>query len=109
MDENPLRLNELRLLLLLLLVVIQARRLMRQLFDGVAFMHERNIVHRDLKLENILCIDDERIVISDFGFAKELENGERLRGMLGGHFTRNVQSFERKRATSSSYAFISDL
>ena len=70
---------------------------MRQLFDGVAFMHERNIVHRDLKLENILCIDDERVVISDFGFAKELGDGERLRGMLGGHFTRNVQSFERKK------------
>ncbi|PAV60068.1 hypothetical protein WR25_19554 [Diploscapter pachys] len=78
MDENPLRLNEVRLLLL-----IQARRLMRQLFDGVAFMHERNIVHRDLKLENILCIDDERIVISDFGFAKELEDGERLRDLCG--------------------------
>lgn len=28
----------------------KARRLMRQLFDGVAFMHDRNIVHRDLKV-----------------------------------------------------------
>ncbi|PIO58081.1 hypothetical protein TELCIR_20493, partial [Teladorsagia circumcincta] len=56
-----------------------ARRLMRQLFDGVAYMHSRNIVHRDLKLENILCIDDERIVISDFGFATRLKENETLR------------------------------
>ncbi|KAJ1368482.1 hypothetical protein KIN20_029617 [Parelaphostrongylus tenuis] len=61
----------------------KARRLMRQLFDGVAFMHSRNIVHRDLKLENILCIDDERIVISDFGFATYLKKGETLRELCG--------------------------
>uniref|UniRef100_A0A158P9G9 General transcription and DNA repair factor IIH helicase subunit XPD n=1 Tax=Angiostrongylus cantonensis TaxID=6313 RepID=A0A158P9G9_ANGCA len=61
----------------------KARRLMRQLFDGVTFMHDRNIVHRDLKLENILCIDDERIVISDFGFATSLKKGETLRELCG--------------------------
>ncbi|PIO65687.1 kinase domain protein [Teladorsagia circumcincta] len=61
----------------------KARRLMRQLFDGVAYMHSRNIVHRDLKLENILCIDDERIVISDFGFATRLKENETLRELCG--------------------------
>ncbi|XGW18809.1 hypothetical protein V3C99_002980 [Haemonchus contortus] len=61
----------------------KARRLMRQLFDGVAYMHSRNIVHRDLKLENILCIDDERIVISDFGFATILRENETLRELCG--------------------------
>lgn len=61
----------------------KARRLMRQLFDGVAFMHQKNIVHRDLKLENILCIDDERIVISDFGFATQLQPGQKLKELLG--------------------------
>lgn len=62
------------------MLFFQARRIMRQLFDGVAYMHSRDIVHRDLKLENILCIDDERIVISDFGFATKLRKGETLRG-----------------------------
>ncbi|VDK81774.1 unnamed protein product [Litomosoides sigmodontis] len=61
----------------------KARRLMRQLFDGVAYMHDRNIVHRDIKLENILCIDDERIVISDFGFATQLQPGQKLKELLG--------------------------
>lgn len=61
----------------------KARRLMRQLFEGVAFMHERMIVHRDLKLENILCIDEERVVISDFGFATQLQPGQKLKELLG--------------------------
>ncbi|CAD6197578.1 unnamed protein product [Caenorhabditis auriculariae] len=61
----------------------RARRLMRQLFDGVDYMHSRSIVHRDLKLENILCIDDERIVISDFGFATRLAKNELLRDLCG--------------------------
>ncbi|VDL70491.1 unnamed protein product [Nippostrongylus brasiliensis] len=61
----------------------KARRLMRQLLDGVAYMHSRDIVHRDLKLENILCIDDERIVISDFGFATRLRKNETLRELCG--------------------------
>ncbi|CAI5444593.1 unnamed protein product [Caenorhabditis angaria] len=61
----------------------KARRLMKQLFDGVEYMHDRNIVHRDLKLENILCIDEERIVISDFGFATRLERGQKLRDLCG--------------------------
>ncbi|TKR77234.1 hypothetical protein L596_018245 [Steinernema carpocapsae] len=34
-------------------------------------------------MENILCIDDERIVISDFGFATELLPGQRLRELFG--------------------------
>ncbi|KAL4002717.1 Protein kinase domain family protein [Acanthocheilonema viteae] len=61
----------------------KARRLMQQLFDGVAYMHDKNIVHRDIKLENILCIDDERIVISDFGFATQLQPGQKLKELLG--------------------------
>ncbi|CAL2035081.1 hypothetical protein CAEBREN_20876 [Caenorhabditis brenneri] len=61
----------------------KARRLMKQLFDGVEYMHARHIVHRDLKLENILCIDDERIVISDFGFATRIQPGKKLRDLCG--------------------------
>ncbi|VDN05704.1 unnamed protein product [Thelazia callipaeda] len=61
----------------------KARRLMRQLFDGVSYMHSRDIVHRDLKLENILCVDEERIVISDFGFATKLKPDQKLKELLG--------------------------
>uniref|UniRef100_A0A914VIA2 phosphorylase kinase n=1 Tax=Plectus sambesii TaxID=2011161 RepID=A0A914VIA2_9BILA len=61
----------------------RTKKLMRQLLDGVNYMQRRNIVHRDLKLENILCIDDERIVISDFGFAVKLAPGQKLKDLCG--------------------------
>jgi phosphorylase kinase gamma subunit len=61
----------------------KTRSYMRQLFDGVSYMHEKQIIHRDLKLENILCIDEQRIVISDFGFAKQLEPGQLLKDLFG--------------------------
>lgn len=53
---------------------------MRQLSRAVSFIHIKGIVHRDLKLENILVthIDfkkqDIGIVIADFGLSKIIEN-----------------------------------
>lgn len=36
-----------------------------------------------MQLENILCIDEERIVISDFGFATRIPRGKKLRDLCG--------------------------
>lgn len=47
------------------------KKLFRQLVDGVAYIHNKEIVHRDLKCENILLDKDHNLIISDFGFAKE--------------------------------------
>ncbi|CAK7225257.1 serine/threonine protein kinase [Sporothrix curviconia] len=47
------------------------RRLFKQLFEGVKYLHERNIVHRDIKPENILLVDrDLHVKLADFGLAK---------------------------------------
>ena len=35
-------------------------------------MYKNNIIHRDLKMDNILITQDNVIKICDFGFAKEL-------------------------------------
>ncbi|KAK1130917.1 hypothetical protein K0M31_017223 [Melipona bicolor] len=51
----------------------QASRIMRQLASAVRFMHSRGVVHRDLKLENIVFVDeseDSPVKIVDFGFAR---------------------------------------
>ncbi|KAL4480137.1 hypothetical protein ABPG74_020653 [Tetrahymena malaccensis] len=44
-----------------------------QILNGFQSIHEKGIIHRDLKLENVL-IQDGIIKIADFGLAKKLEN-----------------------------------
>ncbi|KAJ3367288.1 hypothetical protein GGF31_007631 [Allomyces arbusculus] len=49
----------------------EARRLFAQLVEGVHYMHSKNVVHRDLKLENLLLSSTKDLVIIDFGFANQ--------------------------------------
>ncbi|KAL1410182.1 hypothetical protein Q8F55_004187 [Vanrija albida] len=53
-----------------------ASRLFAQLISGVDYLHQKNIVHRDLKLENLLLDKHRNIIITDFGFANRFEHGE---------------------------------
>ncbi|CAH1996543.1 unnamed protein product [Acanthoscelides obtectus] len=56
---------------------------MRQIFEGVQHVHSRGVVHRDLKPENILLDDSLNVKITDFGFAKILNDHELLTDLCG--------------------------
>ena len=48
--------------------------LFRQIIQGIKYIHSKNIVHRDIKLENILIDLNNNIKICDFGISKIFEN-----------------------------------
>lgn len=48
-----------------------AKNLFQQLVVGITYVHGQDVVHRDLKCENLLLDKEKNIVISDFGFARD--------------------------------------
>ena len=55
-----------------------AKFLFRQIILGIKHIHSQNIVHRDIKLENILIDLNNNIKICDFGIGKILNSSDEL-------------------------------
>ncbi|MGE6243919.1 protein kinase domain-containing protein [Ectopseudomonas guguanensis] len=51
----------------------RALRIVRQIASALALVHDKGLVHRDIKPGNILFRDDGTAVLTDFGVAKQLQ------------------------------------
>jgi calcium/calmodulin-dependent protein kinase I len=67
-----------------------AAAIVKQMCQGVAYLHGEGIAHRDLKPENLLCASSDgekfnpfRVVIADFGLSKIFDGGEALETSCG--------------------------
>ncbi|XP_052395631.1 serine/threonine-protein kinase MARK1 isoform X3 [Carassius gibelio] len=61
----------------------EARAKFRQIVSAVQYCHQKRIVHRDLKAENLLLDADMNIKIADFGFSNEFIIGSKLDTFCG--------------------------
>ena len=48
-----------------------------QIFKAVEFLHQQNVMHRDIKCENIFLMSGHKIKIGDFGISKTIQQEAR--------------------------------
>ena len=60
-----------------------AKRIFRQVLEGIKYCHSRCITHRDIKLENLLLDDKNNIKIIDFGFSTCIPNDKKIKIFCG--------------------------
>jgi serine/threonine-protein kinase len=54
----------------------ETRRILREVADALAYAHERGVVHRDIKPDNILLdLGSGRPMVTDFGIARAITEG----------------------------------
>ncbi len=66
----------------------QIKCYMMQLLEGVAYLHSKNILHRDLKAANLLINNDGVLQIADFGLARPYDDPPPQPGKGNGEATR---------------------
>jgi len=64
----------------------EAREIFIQLIEALEYTHNKNIIHRDIKLENILLSENNEVIVGDWGFAGYWSNDKKIKCNWGSIF-----------------------
>ncbi|HCF89768.1 MAG TPA: Stk1 family PASTA domain-containing Ser/Thr kinase [Firmicutes bacterium] len=88
------------------LPIHQALNISRQIAEALYHAHQNNIVHRDIKPQNILLTRDGRVKVTDFGIAKAISSSSVTQtGVVMG----SVQYFSPEQARGIPAGHVSDI
>ncbi|KAJ4960610.1 hypothetical protein NE237_020520 [Protea cynaroides] len=57
--------------------------ILKQLISVIKYCHQKGVVHRDIKPDNILLTSSGKMKLADFGLAVKFSKGQRLTGLVG--------------------------
>lgn len=60
-----------------MMTIPRIQNILKQLLNGLDYMHSHGFVHRDIKPENIL-VDGDRVKLADFGLARNIGNNNSI-------------------------------
>jgi serine/threonine protein kinase len=60
-----------------------AKPIFRDLLLAVSQLHQKNIAHRDIKLENLIVLESGEVKLTDFGLAEVINGGKKLSARKG--------------------------
>ena len=60
-----------------------AKVIFKQILDALKYLHNKNVLHRDIKLDNILLDSKGRVKLGDFGVSKIVKDGEIIYDQCG--------------------------
>ena len=86
---------------------VETASIIREIVNGLIYLHDNRIIHRDLKLENFLIGKDGHIKIADFGLSTRLEYDDQRRFTVCG--TPNYLSPEILCSSSKGHSYEVDI
>lgn len=87
---------------------IHVQKYMKQLMMGLKYLKENNIMHRDLKPQNILITTDGNIKLTDFGYAKKIRPDDMAKTFCGSPLYMAPEIIKSK-GNNNKYSIKSDL
>ncbi|KAK8843147.1 hypothetical protein M9Y10_025343 [Tritrichomonas musculus] len=85
----------------------QTKKILKDVLEGLLYLHNHKIIHQDLKLENFLIASDWKVKIGDFGVSTVLKNFDDKNFSLCG--TANYMSPELLEKENKGHGFEVDI